>query len=130
MIGPYDTPYEGGLFRIRIEFPTDYPYHGPEFIFENKIYHTNVNFNYFHYNPGHISISTLNEWRTTGKVMGKNNYGIKHALLDIFCLFYKQGVQSPFNEEAADLFINNPSEFNKKAAEWTKQYASFPNTNS
>ena len=39
MVGPKDTPYEGGIFTIIIIFPRDYPNHGPEFRFKNKIYH-------------------------------------------------------------------------------------------
>ena len=38
MVGPRNTPYEGGLFTIIATFPYDYPAHGPEFKFVNKIY--------------------------------------------------------------------------------------------
>ncbi len=58
MIGPENTPYEGGLFTLLAIFPIDYPNHGPEFKFLNKIYHLNVeskNSDYF----GHICIKFL-----------------------------------------------------------------------
>ena len=29
MVGPKNTPYEGGLFKIQALFPYDYPNHGP-----------------------------------------------------------------------------------------------------
>ncbi len=128
MTGPEDTPYQGGLFRIRIEFPSDYPMHGPEFIFENKIYHLNVNFTDSSPDKkGHVCLSSLNEWRTTGKVTGKPNYGIKQALMDIFCLFFNPGTESPYSQEMATLYQTNVQEFNRIAAEWTKEYAALSN---
>ena len=39
MLGPKNTPYEGGLFTILAIFPDNYPALGPEFKFLNKIYH-------------------------------------------------------------------------------------------
>ena len=122
MVGPRDTPYENGLFTITVNFPQDYPTHGPEFKFKNKIYHLNVA--QTSHNFGHISLNYLNEWRTIGKVRDKPYYSVKTALFDIFCLFYYQGVDSPYNCEMADEYMNNREEFNKKAAEWTKLYAS------
>ena len=125
MFGPKNTPYENGIFRIRIIFPNDYPNHGPEFLFLNKIYHLNVNFaNNNSPKQGHICINSLNEWSTTGKVTGKNIYGVKQALIDIFCLFNKQGLGSPYDLQMADLYKNNPDQFNKNAQQWTKQFAS------
>ena len=128
MLGPDETPYEGGLFRIRIEFPFDYPNHGPEFIFENKIYHLNVNFTDSSPDKkGHVCLSSLNEWRTTGRVSGKPNYGVKQALMDIFCLFFNPGIDSPYSQEMANLYKTNVNEFNRIASEWTKEYASLSN---
>ena len=128
ILGPQDTPYADGLFFIRIVFPMDYPAHGPEFLFTNKIYHLNVNFtDSIHYKKGHICLSSLNEWATTGKVAGKNVYGVKQALIDIFCLFSRQGQDSPFSPDMANLYASNPAEFNRIAKEWTQQYAKMSN---
>ena len=120
MVGPRDTPYEGGLFTITVNFPQDYPTHGPEFKFKNKIYHLNVDFkNDF----GHICINSLNEWRTTGKVSGKPGYAVKQALFDIFCLFYNQGIDSPYDDQMAMDYRDNPEKFNEIAKKWTKEFA-------
>ena len=120
MVGPRDTPYENGLFTITVKFPQDYPTHGPEFKFKNKIYHLNVDFkNDF----GHICINSLNEWRTTGKVSGKPGYAVKQALFDIFCLFYNQGIDSPYDDQMAMDYRDNPEKFNEIARKWTKEFA-------
>ena len=120
MLGPKDTPYEGGIFTIKITFPEDYPNHGPDFKFINKIYHLNVDpINDF----GHISLSSTNEWRLCGKVHDKPVFGVKQALFDIFCLFYNQGIASPYEEEMAEQYLNNRAKFDKIAKEWTEKYA-------
>ena len=119
--GPKNTPYEDGIFNISITFPNDYPNHGPEFKFINKIFHLNVDFGKDY---GHICLNTLNSWRTSGKVNGSNIYTAKQALFDIFCLFSNQGVKSAYDEKLAELYVNNPEEFDKEARRWTKLYAS------
>ena len=121
MLGPRNTPYDGGLFTINVAFPWDYPNHGPEFKFKNKIYHLNVDMkNDF----GHICINSLNEWKGTGRVTGKPVYTVKQALFDIFCLFYNQGIESAYDENMKNLYVNNPAQFAQEAQNWTKQFAS------
>ena len=121
MLGPRGTPYEGGLFTILAIFPDDYPIHGPEFKFENKIYHLNVDLkNDF----GNICINSINAWRVSGQVPGKPSYTVKQALFDIFCLFYNQGVESAYDEKMAQLYKNNPQKFNEEAKNWTQKFAS------
>ena len=123
MVGPKNTPYEGGLFTILAIFPNDYPNHGPEFKFRNKIYHLNVDFKNLD-SIGHICINSINEWRIKGSVTNKPFYTVKQALFDIFCLFHNQGVEGAYDEEMANLYKNNPTQFNANAKEWTKLYAS------
>jgi len=122
MLGPRNSPYEGGNFRIKISFPKDFPTHGPEFKILNKIYHLNVD-------PkndiGHISMNNLNEWRSTGKVTSFPGYNVKKALFDIFYLIsYGGDTLSPYDDEMAVQLRDNPKEFYKKAKEWTKLFAS------
>ena len=37
IIGPPDTPHEGGLFKFHIDVPKDYPFRPPKFRFTSKI---------------------------------------------------------------------------------------------
>jgi len=122
MLGPQNTPYAGGVFTIKVYFPQEYPNKGAEFRFVNKIYHLNVDWKNKD-TLGHICLSSLNEWHTTGKVKTKPCYGVKQALFDIFCLFYNQGIDSPYDEAIAEQYKNRRSEFDALALKWTKDYA-------
>ena len=124
MLGPQGTPYQGGLFVIKVFFPPEYPSKGAEFRFINKIYHLNVDWKN-EKSLGHICLSSLNEWATTGKVKAKSCYGVKQALFDIFCLFYNQGIESPYDESIAQQYRDNRPQFDALAKEWTTKYAHY-----
>ena len=38
VMGPPDTPYEGGMFKMDIHFSHDYPFKHPEVKFTTKVY--------------------------------------------------------------------------------------------
>lgn len=61
IVGPSDTPYFGGFYFFKFQFPYDYPFSPP-----TVTYHTNdgnVRFNPNLYINGKVCISILNTWR-------------------------------------------------------------------
>lgn len=50
--GPMDTIWEGGTFRLSIEFKDDYPNKPPNIVFLTKIFHPNI------YNDGKICLDS------------------------------------------------------------------------
>lgn len=61
IVGPEETPYFGGFYFFRFQFPPDYPYSPP-----SVTYHTNdghIRFNPNLYTSGKVCISILNTWR-------------------------------------------------------------------
>ena len=105
LLGPSDTPYEGGVFFLEALFPDNYPIGGPKIKFKTKIFHCNV------FNWG-ICISTLNHWKPTP---------MDKVIADIFQLFY---VNNPDNNgQPSQEFRNNRPLFEKHCREWVQLYA-------
>ena len=42
IFGPIATPYYGGIFKLQILFPVDYPYEPPKITFITRIFHPNI----------------------------------------------------------------------------------------
>lgn len=63
--GPKDSPYEGGVWRVRFTFVEDYPFKSPSVGFVDKILHPNVD-----EASGSICLDSLNkEWQPTFNVL-------------------------------------------------------------
>lgn len=40
--GPPGTPYEGGIYEVNIDIPTEYPFKPPVMKFATKVWHPNI----------------------------------------------------------------------------------------
>jgi ubiquitin-conjugating enzyme E2 D/E len=110
IIGPKDTPYEGGVFNLKIHIPSDYPFKPPACVFTTKIYHPNIN------SSGQICLDILkSQWAPS--------LTISKVLLSILALMDCPNPDDPLVSEIANLYKSNKKEYDRVAREWTINYA-------
>jgi ubiquitin-conjugating enzyme E2 D/E len=111
IFGPSDSPYSGGVFKLKIIFPIDYPFKCPTVTFTTKIYHPNIN------SAGIICLDIL-----------KNNWSpaltVSKVLLSVCSLLTDPNPNDPLVPEIANLYKMNREKYNEQATLWTQQYAS------
>ncbi|KOC66115.1 SUMO-conjugating enzyme UBC9 [Habropoda laboriosa] len=101
--GKKSTPWEGGLYKLRMIFKDDYPSSPPKCKFEPPLFHPNV------YPSGTVCLSLLDEekdWRPA--------ITIKQILLGIQDLLNEPNVKDPAQAEAYTIYCQNRLEYEKR----------------
>ena len=89
--GPPDTPYEGGIFKININVPENYPFSPPKCVFITKIFHPNINID-----SGEICFELLKDKWTP-------QWSLESVCVAIFNLLSNPNADSPLNCDAGNL---------------------------
>ncbi|XP_005549761.1 ubiquitin-conjugating enzyme E2 D4 isoform X1 [Macaca nemestrina] len=110
IMGPNDSPYQGGVFFLTIHFPTDYPFKPPKVAFTTKIYHPNINSN------GSICLDILRSQWSPALTVSK-------VLLSICSLLCDPNPDDPLVPEIAHTYKADREKYNRLAREWTQKYA-------
>ncbi|WVZ17186.1 hypothetical protein V8G54_010168 [Vigna mungo] len=98
--GPNESPYHGGVWKVRVELPEAYPYKSPSIGFINRIYHPNVD----------------------------EIICIPSDLVNVFEVFLPQlllypNPSDPLNGEAAALLMRDRASYEQKVKEYCEKYA-------
>ena len=114
IMGPTETPYEGGFFQAEMRFPNDYPNHPPTLRFISEFWHPNV------YDDGRVCISILH-------APGEDAFGYESAserwlpvhtvesiLISVLSMISSPNDESPANLDAAKQLRENKDEFIKR----------------
>jgi len=101
--GKEGTDWEGGIYKVTMEFSEEYPSKPPKCKFAPPLFHPNV------YPSGTICLSILNEeegWRPA--------ITVKQMLLGIQDLLDAPNTESPAQSEAYNLCVNNQAEYKRR----------------
>ncbi|XP_013592104.1 PREDICTED: ubiquitin-conjugating enzyme E2 36-like isoform X1 [Brassica oleracea var. oleracea] len=141
VLGPSQSPYEGGVFKLELFLPEEYPMSAPKVRFLTKIYHPNIdkvscsnhlplfclyrsqNKTHFHklvylnVQLGRICLDILKDkWSPALQ--------IRTVLLSIQALLSAPNPDDPLSENIAKHWKSNEAEAVETAKEWTRLYAS------
>lgn len=108
--GPAGTPYENGVFRMKLLLSRDFPHSPPKGYFLTKIFHPNVASN------GEICVNTLKkDWNPS--------LGLRHVLIVVRCLLIEPFPESALNEQAGKLLLDDYEEYARHARIYTGIHA-------
>ncbi len=110
LMGPTGSVYEGGVFKLDIQFPPDYPFKPPKVKFDTCIYHPNINMS------GGICLDILKDNWSPALTISK-------VLLSICSLLDDPNPDDPLVADIAEQYKNERALYDITARQWTLQYA-------
>ena len=110
IMGPVDSPYQGGTFYLSISFPKDYPFKAPAVRFTTKVYHPNISCD------GAICIDILKDKWSPALTISK-------VLLCICSLLDDPNPDDPLVPSIAEQFKNDYEAYKITASDWTQVWA-------
>ncbi len=127
IIGPAETPFEDGTFRLVMHFEEQYPNKPPGVKFISQMFHPNV------YGTGELCLDILqNRWSPTYDVaavltsiqryddnatMNEPHENGTQRLRTFYSLLNDPNTSSPANVEASNLYKDNRREYTKRVRE-------------
>ncbi|KAK8808288.1 ubiquitin-conjugating enzyme [Blastocystis sp. subtype 4] len=112
MLGPEESPYDGGAFHLEISVPNNYPLVAPTVRFVTKIYHPLVD---------------KDEGKFCNEAIAANWKAVSN-LTTVLNTVYEMlqnyaSCEMALDPDIGDEVRNNREAFEKTAAEWTEKYA-------
>merc|ERR1719401_1147364 len=110
ILGPVQSPYEGGAYKLELFLPEEYPMAAPKVRFLTKIYHPNID------KLGRICLDILKDkWSPALQ--------IRTVLLSIQALLSAPEPSDPLDTTVADHFTQDRAAAEQTAKEWNDKYA-------
>ncbi|XP_045171348.1 ubiquitin-conjugating enzyme E2 L3-like [Mercenaria mercenaria] len=110
LVVPEGEPYKQGAFRIKIDFPAEYPFKPPKITFMTKIYHPNID------EKGQVCLPIISaeNWKPATKT--------DQVLQSLVALVQDPEPEHPLRADLAEEYSKDRKKFNKNAQEFTKKH--------
>lgn len=110
--GPKESIYEGGVFKIHVELPDQYPIKSPSIGFMTKIFHPNIDLQ-----SGTVCLDVINQ--TWSPMFDLKN------VFDVFLpqLLLYPNPHHPLNSQAASMMLKKPEEYGRYVKEMVIKHA-------
>ncbi len=115
IMGPDGTLFEGGFFKARLVFPSDFPNMPPTMTFISEMWHPNV------YEDGRVCISILHppgedafNSQESADERWRPILGVEQILVSVISMLSDPNDESPANLDAAVMWRNDKNAFKKK----------------
>lgn len=111
--GPTGSPFEGGIWKLRVRLPAEYPYKSPSIGFCNTLFHPNVD-----EASGSVCLDVINQ-----------TWSPMFDLVNIFRVFIPQlllypNPSDPLNGEAARLMLQDQAAYEARVRVYVRRFAS------
>ncbi|KAK4055427.1 hypothetical protein OIO90_003265 [Microbotryomycetes sp. JL221] len=108
--GPDGSPFEGGMFKLELFLPEEYPMSPPKVRFLTKLYHPNID------KLGRICLDILKDkWSPALQ--------IRTVLLSVQALLSAPNPDDPLANDVAAHWKENEQDAMRVSREWTAKYA-------
>ncbi|CDU25213.1 probable ubiquitin-conjugating enzyme E2 [Sporisorium scitamineum] len=108
--GPAQSPFEGGVFRLELFLPEEYPMSAPKVRFLTKIYHPNID------KLGRICLDILKDkWSPALQ--------IRTVLLSVQALLSAPNPDDPLANDVAEHYKKDEKDAIEVSRQWTALYA-------
>ncbi|KAI5184586.1 ubiquitin-conjugating enzyme E2 H [Nematocida homosporus] len=110
--GPEGTPFAGGLFRVRVYLPQEFPFKSPSIGFITRVFHPNID-----ETSGSVCLDVLNQvWSPLYDVLN---------IIETFLpqLLSYPNPEDPLNPEAGKLYLSSRTAYEERVQEYVRKYA-------
>lgn len=111
-LGPKESPYDGGVWRVHVKLPDTYPFKPPSVGFLNKIFHPNID-----EHSGAVCLNVIHQ-----------SWSPMFDLVNVFEIFLPQlllypNASHPLNSNAGFLMMRDKQQYEQKVKEYCELYA-------